>query len=197
MVSVYIADVSGLNIDSAISRVTEYRRSKALRLPTDEKKRQSLGAELLLYGAINGGEAFEYQIGENGKPFLDGSQSFSLSHCGDYAVCAVSDSPIGVDIERKREGSASLARRFFTDSECRLIEESPDRDDKFCELWVIKESYIKALGTGLNTPLSSFTAAEKIAEYSTSHFVYMGYHIAVCMKAPKLGEITVYDKKIF
>ena len=65
MIRLYIADTGGLDIDSALQRVSEARRNKVLRLPDDEKKRQSLGAELLLQRVV-GGRA-EYSIGEIGR----------------------------------------------------------------------------------------------------------------------------------
>ena len=67
MIRLYIADTGGLDIDSALQRVSEARRSKVLRLPDDEKKRQSLGAELLLQRAVG---RTEYSLGKNGKPFF-------------------------------------------------------------------------------------------------------------------------------
>lgn len=39
---------------------------------------------------------------ERGKPFLRDRQDlfFNISHSGEYAVCAVSEHPVGIDIER-------------------------------------------------------------------------------------------------
>lgn len=110
MVRLYIADVSTLDIERALTEVSDYRRQKALRCPDDEKCRCSLGAELLLYRAL--GAPVEYALGDNGKPYIDGGAHFSLSHSGKYAVCAVSDCEIGVDIEYPRENTARLAKRF-------------------------------------------------------------------------------------
>ncbi len=189
MIELYIADISKLNIDSALARVSEYRRQKTLRLRDYESKRQSLGAELLLYRAMNAGKPFTYSLGENGKPQLDDGRCFSLSHSGSYAVCAVSDCDIGVDIELPHKDSLRLARRFFTGSEYERIAASDNPDELFCQLWTIKESFIKATGKGLSTPLSSFEAADKIGEYRTAHFKHGGYHLAVCVKCEEISEI--------
>lgn len=194
MVRLYIADVSGLDIERALTEVSDYRRQKALRCPDDEKRRCSLGAELLLYRAL--GAPVEYALGENGKPYIDGGAHFSLSHSGNYAVCAVADCQVGVDIERPRENSLRLAKRFFTESEYALIAASDTPGEDFCRIWVFKESYIKATGMGFKTPLDSFEAGRTIGEYSTAHFEHDGYHIAVCAKCGSIGDIKVYDEKI-
>ena len=194
MVRLYIADVSGLDIERALTEVSDYRRQKALRCPDDEKRRCSLGAELLLYRAL--GAPVEYALGENGKPYIDGGAHFSLSHSGNYAVCAVADCQVGVDIERPRENSLRLAKRFFTESEYALIAASDTPGEDFCRIWVFKESYIKATGMGFKTPLDSFEAGRTIGEYSTAHFEHDGYHIAVCAKCGNIGDIKVYDEKI-
>lgn len=193
MVRLYLADITKLDIDSALLRVSEYRRQKTLCLCDDEKKRQSLGAELLLYRAMDADEPFTYSLGENGKPYLEDGRCFSLAHSGRFAVCAVADSDIGVDIELPRENSLRLAKRFFTESEYARIAASNAPDELFCECWTLKESYIKATGKGLGTPLNSFEAAEKIGEYRTAHFTHEGYHIAICVKCDEIGEIEIHN----
>ena len=196
MVRLYLADITNLDIDSALGRVSEYRRQKTLRLCDDEKKRQSLGAELLLYLAMGADKPFTYSLGENGKPYIDGGRCFSLAHSGTYAVCAVSDNEVGVDIELPREDSLRLAKRFFTESEYARIAASAESDELFCEYWTVKESFIKATGKGLSTPLNSFEAADKIGEYRTAHFRHEGYHIALCVKCDEIGEIEIHQVDI-
>jgi len=39
------------------------------------------------------------RVAGNGKPFLPGGPHFNLSHSGKFAMCAVSTSPVGCDIE--------------------------------------------------------------------------------------------------
>lgn len=195
MVKLYIAAVDGLCIPEALGTVTEKRREKALKLRSDDDRRRCLGAALLMYRAVNGGVPFDYETGSFGKPYLDSGPCFSLSHSGRYAVCAVAEHEVGVDIEKTRSHSPKLAERFFTPSESLRIAQSETPDELFCEYWVIKESYLKAVGTGLSVPLSSFEAGERIGEYSVRHFMYDGYHAAVCVKGD-IGETVIYDEKI-
>ena len=194
MVRLYIAAVSTLDIERALTEVSDYRRQKELRCPDDEKRRCSLGAELLLYRAL--GAPVEYALGENGKPYIDGGQHFSLSHSGKYAVCAVADCEVGVDIEHPRENSARLAKRFFTASENARLAASDAPDVEFCRIWAVKESYIKATGMGFITSLESFEAAKRIGEYSTWQLEHDGYHIAVCAKCESIGDVKIHDEEI-
>ena len=194
MIRLYIADVSSLDIERALAEVSDHRRQKALRCPDDEKRRCSLGAELLLYRAM--GKPVEYALGENGKPYIDGGLHFSLSHSGKYAACAVSDCEVGVDIEHPRENTARLAKRFFTAGENERLAASDAPDEEFCRIWVVKESYIKATGMGFKMPLDSFEAQGRIGEYSTLQLEHDGYYIAVCAKCGSIGDIKVYDEKI-
>ena len=68
MIKLFIADVSRLDIKKALPQVSAYRRQKVLRCPDDEKKRCSLGVELLLYRALGADKPLSYSLGENGKP---------------------------------------------------------------------------------------------------------------------------------
>lgn len=197
MTRLYVADVSRLDIEKALTAVSDYRRQKALRCPDEEKMRCSLGVELLLYRALGATEPLSYALGENGKPYFEtGNVQFSLAHSGNFAVCAVSDCEVGVDIEAPRQNALKIAKRFFTEREYERIERSDEPDELFCRLWVIKESYIKARGTGFKTPLDSFCAADRIGDYSTAHYKMHGYHIAVCAKCESIGDVMIYDEEI-
>jgi 4'-phosphopantetheinyl transferase len=94
-----------------------------------------------------------------GKPHLEDAEAgsglcFSLSHSHDMALCAIAlDLQIGVDIEHIRPLSnvASIAKRYFLESELISILDSPpnDRDRIFFHYWTIKEACLKASGEGL------------------------------------------------
>ena len=77
---------------------------------------------------------------ENGKPFFPDRPDihFSLSHTAAHVLCAVSSSPVGVDIEAERVPRAGLERYFCSDEELALFD--------WLDLWVLKESCIKLLG---------------------------------------------------
>ncbi len=98
-----------------------------------------------------------------GKPVLpkDCGWYFNVSHSGERAIVGVTRSgPIGVDIERIREGFAvePIARRFFSPREVAdLLSLPPDaRPTAFFRCWTRKEAFVKAVGLGLSYPLDEF-----------------------------------------
>lgn len=77
-----------------------------------------------------------------GKPFFPGLDGrwFSLSHSGGLALCALSDFPVGVDVELIRPRRAGLPRRVLSPSELAQFDGSWA---DFCRLWTLKESWCK------------------------------------------------------
>lgn len=107
--------------------------------------------------------------GPQGKPALAPDPArralhFNLSDSGEMAVYALgSGQPLGVDIEARRDISdeRQLAARHFSPAEREWLQQQPadEAADAFLRCWTCKEAVVKALGDGLTTPLSAFTAA--------------------------------------
>lgn len=106
-----------------------------------------------------------FSYGPHGKPELQNPKEtplcFNLSHSGEFGLLAINDSyPIGVDIERLHPGRPflKLSERFFSLKERTELRELPEKDREwaFYACWTRKEAYLKAIGTGLATPLHSF-----------------------------------------
>ena len=139
------------------------RRKKVNALAVREKKNASLAAGVILPLALKACGIEGEVVVENGlwdKPRLVSPQGvhFNLSHSGGWTVVALSDNEVGVDIQQVKPLDMRLAKRFFTENEWRQIEGAGDgAAELFYRLWTVKEAYLKALGTGLNRPLNSFT----------------------------------------
>ena len=145
--------------------VSAERRSKVEKFYRREDACRSLLAESLIrYIFFNAGlqDYGEIRLTRNefGKPesILDGFH-FNVSHSGSWVVCAADIEEIGIDVERIHKVDRGISRRFFSSVENKLLSdlESPVQwQDCFFKIWVLKESYIKAIGKGLNCPLNSF-----------------------------------------
>ena len=140
----------------------EWRRKQVLAYKNDMGRRQSLLAYRLLcqglreeYGIM---EQPTFVYNEHGKPSLalpptggDGEgPHFSLSHCKEGVCCAISDKPVGIDIESaNRKISDSVIRYSMNEGEQALIRESDNPQRTFLRLWTQKEAVLKRLGTGI------------------------------------------------
>lgn len=193
MIRLYIADITELDINACLGAVSPKRREKTLRLKSDDDKRRSLGVELLLKKAAG---RTDYALTENEKPYFpDGGVYFSLSHCGKYAVCAVADVPVGVDIELARDNALRLAERFFMPDEAALVERAQSPDSEFCRLWTLKESYIKAADLRLGD-VRTFSVVQGVEEYSFGSVRVEEYFLGYCVKAPDIGKIEIISEKL-
>ena len=138
---------------------------------TVDRARSLAGYLILAYGARKAGYDFSLDsvsFDANGKPFQkSGNMYFSLSHAGEYAVCAISDRQIGIDIEEKSRVTAMISRRFL--------------DGKGVEEWTRREAKGKFTGNGFTE------SAEPNAVYTDYDFE--DYHITVCA-AEKTGDIV-------
>lgn len=81
-----------------------HKRERVLKMRFEDDRKRSLAANLAARRAAAdflGLEEDDIAItcDSDGKPLCDGC-FISLSHSGDYAVCAASSFPIGVDIEK-------------------------------------------------------------------------------------------------
>ena len=148
---------------------------------------------------------------ENGKPFLSECRDIyvNLSHSGPYAACAVGDGPVGVDVEawRKRSRWEGIIKKLHPGEREDLWKTGEaEREKQFVNLWVLKESFLKAEGKGLRLPLDSFYMEGKIGTAGMvrqerpgppyHYFLYdMGEEacsLAVCSREPELSRDPVW-----
>lgn len=99
-----------------------------------------------------------------GKPYLPDMPDFhfNLTHSGDYVAIAYGPEPVGMDIEQIRADGIrpGIAQRFFSPAE----QEFAAKEQGFFQIWSMKESYVKYLGTGLSYPMQKFDVlAEPLA----------------------------------
>lgn len=102
---------------------------------------------------------FEYN--SNGKPQLakDEDIHFNISHSGDWIVCAISSSEVGVDVEELNDNQImSIARRCLTDYEYKQISsyDLSIQAAMFYKYWTLKESFVKNTGLGMKKSFLDF-----------------------------------------
>lgn len=150
-----LSSITDLELETAIASLPEWRRELALKFKFVQGRKECAFSYLLLCRAlreqfgIDEQPVFEY--GEHGKPSIVGHPEvhFNLSHCKSALACAVSDQPIGVDIEMFGRYSESLARYCMSDSEVERIMSAYNPDHEFTKLWTQKEAALKLTGDGI------------------------------------------------
>lgn len=122
---------------------------------------------------------------EKGKPYASGLDAhFSISHSGHLVVCALSDRPVGIDVERIRPIKEELAKRVCTAPELFWMQSAPGWGQtltgeamiRFFRIWTSKEAWFKMTGTGI-TDLQSFDTLEHIRNGGT--FELEGHMVSI------------------
>lgn len=160
---------------------------------------QSVTAELLLCWAVRTLRPADVpippvrQVTPQGKPYFSENPTFqfSISHSRDWVVLAAANVPVGVDLEYCGANRPQIVRRYFHQAEQDFFFSLPDRAQTaaFYDMWVLKESAVKALGSGLHLPLRTFSVSldplsitdfPEHAQLSLPDFCDPEYRLGVC-----------------
>ena len=92
--------------------------------------------------------------GKNGKPEFkeEGAPFFNISHTDNVTVVALSDRPVGIDIEGKRGVEKYTMDRAFGSEDAAWIDtagSAEERNDRFLKAWTLREAYLKMTGEKL------------------------------------------------
>lgn len=153
--------------------VPEYRRKKIDAYKTDADKKLSLAVGTLLSYALKKENIEESTLElictPNGHPYFKNRKDifFSLSHSGKYAMCVISDSEVGCDVE-----SYATAKDIDLDK------------------WTKMESYLKATDGTIDALLNKETFYDKSFAFyeinKNNEYKYM-----VCYKSGK--KLKIFD----
>lgn len=147
----------------ALPHLSPERRAKVHRYRQDHDKNLSATAYLLLrwglcveYGLCEVPECF---LDTHGKPMLTHKGIyFSLSHCHNAVICALTHDSVGADVEGWDSFPALLhesntAQRVFSPHEWTRIQTADNAAQTACDIWVAKESVYKWRGHGIDDSL--------------------------------------------
>ena len=84
---------------------------------------------------------------DNGKPHLKDGKHISISHSFDFSGIIISDSEVGIDIEKQRQKIGIIAKKFVDYELNYLNENAEDYVKKLTIIWCIKESLYKLFAT--------------------------------------------------
>lgn len=205
MVELFAADINQIapHAHHLISLLDEERQARVRAFGESRSALLTLAAGLLLYDIFGEhARTSHFERGKRGKPHLPDYAPFNISHAGDYAVLALSHQTVGVDLERIRPLEwQRIALRFFHPKERAYLEQSAEPESDFFRIWTLKESYMKAEGTGFSISPASFAVLPSGEESAlflgetayrfTRRHAFPGYCLSVCSLEDEVSENVV------
>lgn len=119
---------------------------------------------------------------EHGAPYLQDGPCFSISHCKQGIAVAVSDLPIGIDIEGLRRVDEALVRKTMNLEEQSQIAMSQNPEVEFIRFWTRKEAYVKMLGTGIISDMHGILSDVSSVQWHEIADLDRGYICTICTK---------------
>lgn len=171
-VQIYYQSVHDIVInEQLLSTLQPKRREQLFSFRFEADKKRCAAAGLLLWEHLyhKHPEYFTVSYNAAGKPSvlyrpdLDSTIStlpvpfFNLSHSNDFVMLAISDAPVGCDIERLHK--AILSHHVFHPQELARLLSLPEgdaRNHEFLRLWTAKEAFLKAIGTGIDANAATY-----------------------------------------
>ena len=155
MIKIYnaqITDFTQADYTKAYSLLDCALKEKICAKKCVQDKMCSIAGYILLWrGALEiyGKTDFNINFNKNGKPLVDFCY-FNISHSEDRVVCAFSDRPVGIVIQKIKPIIKRKKYKFFTDFESAYV----NADEKlvaqrYTEIFTKKESALKMLGFSL------------------------------------------------
>ena len=192
MISVSVFDDMTLCTDAEVERmlplVQEPRRSQALLFKHTFGRFACLKSYLILADLLHrdyGVGEFSLETGEHGKPFIADHKEihFNISHCQRAIAVAVSDEPVGIDVESFRRFSNSLLDKTMNDSEKAEILASESPEEIFAAYWTRKEAVFKLMGTGITDNLHGILTDKTKTDTTINR--EKGYAVSVAVFNPE------------
>lgn len=201
--AVKISDINEENLKELCLLIDSEKKCKIEKFVNKKDKIRSIISEILIRTIIIkklkiSNKHIKFSKNQYGKPYLNeySNFNFNISHSGDYILCAIDNNIIGIDVEKiKNIEYKEIAKSFFTKKEFEYIvnQDLNVQLNKFYDIWILKESYIKCCGQGLSMKLESFSieidefknikllSNNKCKDYIFKLFnIDLDYKVAVC-----------------
>lgn len=155
---------SECELQQAYQTLSPSRKAHIDSLRSKDAQLRSLTATLLVQRLLQEHDCMESAVlcrNAQGQPFLSCEDLYvSISHCDHMVACAISEAPVGIDIQRIRPIDLKLCRHVCQEEEAAYVLgnyadpsgglcQAPDVLRRFFEIWTAKEAYFKKAGTGI------------------------------------------------
>ncbi len=201
MTEVFILKCGDALSEERAALLPRWRRRRLERLRYAPAREASLGAGLLWRyvmerHGVQSEEPVRFLMA--GKPVFAQRDDlhFSLSHSGPYAMCAISDRRVGVDVQQIKPVHLSVARRFHFKERDWLAEQPHDQQQKaFFHIWTRKEAWVKAVSQDQLLSLDQEDVIHGAEGWQFEEYpLEDGYLAAVCARqGERLPELVVIE----
>ncbi len=170
--SIWLTKTNDFELDSSLAKTfmswlstDEHEKYIQYNLPSQKVRfllSRALLRRKLSHALTTNPQDLTFTLSERGKPYLTAPHdklNFNLSHSGDWIGLCISDGEtVGIDVEhpQKTRNIVAIANSYFHAKEINalnLLKEGP-QIDYFHTLWTLKESFLKARGTGITEGLN-------------------------------------------
>ncbi|MBK5210126.1 MAG: 4'-phosphopantetheinyl transferase superfamily protein [Flavobacteriaceae bacterium] len=170
--------------------LTERSEKRLLSMKSELHQRGFLSVRHLLKTA--GYTDFDLYYNGNGKPHLNDDKNISITHSFTFSAIAISDSAIGIDIEKNR-GKIKIIQHRFVNFEKGFIHKDDDYIEQLTVIWGAKESLYKIYPFGGLTfkndiDINSFQIADK---KTTGYIKLKGWDKNYDIRFEQLGGFTL------
>lgn len=194
-VQLHIIYLNETNIDSFLSSslLNDADRNSINQVKMESRKKEAAASFYLKRKYVG-----DFYLDKYGKPQSD-KIHFNISHTDGYIVIALSDKPVGVDIEVVKEMDNSIVKFISSEQEYDAIHNNVDA----IKLWTNKEALLKAVGIGLRCLLNEvpglpFNKVKKYRdkEYFTITTEYLNSIISIARETSEPFEISIEKEAI-
>jgi len=194
-------------IDTAAQCMSDSRYKSYLELTDEHARAQNVVAYYLLLKLLRDFNipitSLELDYNEFEKPyFKDINIKFNISHTDDVVAVAISDTEIGIDIEKIEDTNHSLIDWVYSKEEQNRFQERLLDKDFFFRAWTIKESYIKYEGSGLNLDFKAinFDLEKEIIEVNGTFIqsvLINDFYLSICGEEKEYQLKEISPKQLF
>ena len=189
MVNIYYLKLNNFLVDDSLNKLLSKARMEKLKeVSNGEVRMQMIAAEALLqYAFLEYGFSIpkEYTYLEKGKPVAD-DVYFSISHTKGAVIVAVSNNPVGIDLEGRKEIDPLVAKRILTAEELKFYN-NHRANEYLLDSFVRKESFFKMTGEGIGSNLT---------QESVDQILNSSKQVALCFD-DYLSIITTKEKDLY
>jgi len=147
------------------------------------------------------------------KPYLDSFDDihFNISHSDCLVAVAISNSPVGIDVEKIRKMDINQLKSAFSCNEQAVLHNLPPNKQRheLFKIWTMKESIAKYIGKGMHIPFNQISLEFAIGDSKNEYyyrtegqdaFIYTDYLedeycLSICSQKEDECNISYVDKE--